>query len=63
MTKYVVLLVAIFLSSAAYACTAFFQYEEKSGMNKICYYDHLGDKVAINVKAHQLCPLTIKVRH
>ena len=33
--------------------------EETSGMNKICYYDCLGGKVAITIKSHKLCPLTI----
>jgi hypothetical protein len=34
-------------ASSAFAGTAFFKYERTSGMNKICYYDHLGSEVAI----------------
>jgi hypothetical protein len=45
------------LTKVAVMC--FSKGEQTSGMNKICYYDCLGDMVAINVKSHQLCPLTI----
>lgn len=34
--------------------------EEESGFHKICYYDCLGDKVAITIASTQLCPLTIQ---
>ena len=41
------------------AATCFFQYEQMSGMNKICYYDCLGSAYAITISAVTLCPLTI----
>lgn len=47
--------------SSAYAGMAFFKYEQTSGMNKMCFYDHLGSQVAINVKSYEQCPLTINV--
>jgi len=40
--------------------TCFHKGERTSGFNKICYYDCLGDTVALNVSAIQLCPLTIR---
>ncbi len=43
------------------AGTAFYVGEELSGMNKICYYEYLGSKIAITIKAIELCPLSIKV--
>ncbi len=52
---------AIVFASSAFAGTAFFKYERTSGMNKICYYDHLGSEVAITLKSTQLCPLQIQV--
>ncbi|MFC1796066.1 hypothetical protein ACFL1V_03115 [Pseudomonadota bacterium] len=51
------------IASQAWACTGFFKYEEVSGMNKLCYYDHLGSKVAINKKSYELCPISIRVPH
>lgn len=64
MKKLIVILIAtMVLFTTAYACTAFKSGETVSGMNKICYYDHLGSTVAFNVKSHQLCPLTIQVAH
>ena len=41
------------------AATCFFQYEQTSGMNKICFYDCLGSSYAITVSAVSLCPLSI----
>ena len=41
------------------AVTCFFQGEQTSGFNKICYYDCLGSMTAINVSSVSLCPLTI----
>ena len=48
--------------SVAYAGTAFLKGEKTSGMNKICFYDHLGSEVAITISATSLCPLTIDVK-
>jgi len=42
------------------AVTCFKSGERTDGMYKICYYDCLGSTVAITVKSHQLCPLSIK---
>jgi len=47
----------------AIACTAFYTHETASGMNKICYYDHLGSQVAMTVRNVDICPLTFKVKH
>lgn len=41
------------------AAVCFFQGEQRSGMNKICYYNCLGSTVAINVSSMAFCPLTI----
>ncbi len=54
-----VLLIA--LSFSATAGTAFFKYERISGMNKLCFYDHMGSEVAITIKSYKICPLTINV--
>lgn len=45
----------------AHAGTAFFSHEIISGMNKICFYDHMGSSVAITIGSNRLCPLTITV--
>ena len=57
--SYVLLLA---FASSAFAGTAFLKGEKTSGMNKICFYDHLGSEVAITVKSTDLCPLTIEVK-
>jgi hypothetical protein len=44
----------------AAAVTCFFQREETSGLNKICYYDCLGSPAAITIRASQICPVTIR---
>lgn len=49
------------LATFAYGGVAFLKGERVSGMNKICYYDHLGSDVAITVSSVALCPLTINV--
>ncbi len=33
--------------------------EENTGINKICYYDCLGNRSAITIKSYQLCPISI----
>jgi len=58
--KTLVLVLAL-ISSSAYAGTAFFKYERISGINKICFYDHLGSEVAITIKSYELCPLTLNL--
>jgi hypothetical protein len=61
MKKLTAAIFAIVFASSAFAGTAYFKYERTSGMNKICFYDHLGSEVAINVKSYDLCPVSIKV--
>lgn len=41
------------------AVICFFQYEQVSRMNKICYYDCLGSMAAITQSSISLCPLSI----
>jgi len=56
------LLALLLVSAAAHAGTAFYSHESSNGgMHKICYYDYLGDEVAITIGAVELCPLTIEV--
>jgi hypothetical protein len=40
--------------------TCFYKGEQRSNMNKICYYDCLGSAYAITVGAVELCPLSIQ---
>lgn len=42
------------------ALTCFKTGEQRSGMNKMCFYNCLGSTTAINVGAAELCPLTIE---
>ncbi len=52
----------LLMSGVAFAGTAFFTHETTSGgLHKVCYYDYLGDEVAITVRSHKICPLTIQV--
>jgi len=41
------------------AVICFFQYEQTSGTNKICYYNCLGSTAAITIPSFSLCPLSI----
>lgn len=59
MRKFIALLLLI--STPALAGTAFFSHEVISGMNKICYYNHMGSQVAITLRSTQICPVTITV--
>jgi hypothetical protein len=61
MKKTIIALSLAMFTASAVAGTAFFKHERTSGMNKICFYDHLGSEVAITIKAIELCPLTIEV--
>ena len=59
-----VLLTALMVWSInAFACYGYYSSEQISGMNKICWYNHLGSNAAYTVAIHQLCPRTINVRH
>jgi len=51
-------LAGLFFSNVALATMGFLKSERTSGMNKICYYDVLGDTYTLNIKAVELCPLT-----
>ena len=42
------------------AVTCFKTGERTSGMNKICYYDCLGNEAAITIRSTELCPLSIR---
>ena len=55
------ILLGIFIAGTAFAGTAFYKGERIDGLHKICYYDYLGDTVAITVKSHEVCPVTIQV--
>jgi len=61
MKKLILLAVLIGASIPAQAGMAFFKYERISGMNKICFYNHLGSEVAITITSYKLCPLSINV--
>ena len=39
---------------------AFYKGQVISGFNKICYYDRLGNMVAITIPAMQLCPQSLE---
>lgn len=56
-------LAAIFFTTEAYACTAFYKGEVIDGMYKICYYDHLGSRVALTKNSYELCPITVTWPH
>lgn len=56
-----IIVVTALVAIPAFAITAFYRGESVSGMSKICYYDALGDRVAITIGSTQLCPLTIEV--
>ena len=49
----------IYPTLTAKAVTCFKTGEERSGMNKICYYNCVGSRAAITVSAASLCPLSI----
>ena len=62
MKKLALIATTILASAAAYAGTAFFQYEiDSPGPTKQCVYDYLGSTYTITKKDYQLCPLTIQV--
>ena len=57
----IIMIAGLTAATVAHAGKAFFSHDEVSGLNRICYYDYLGSTVAITIKAHKLCPLTIEV--
>jgi len=46
--------------SLAAAATCFFDRDETSGLNKICFYKCASGPAAITIGAAKLCPLTIQ---
>lgn len=61
MRKLIALIALALVATLAQAGTAFLSGEMESGMHRICYYDHMGDTVAITIKWSRMCPLTIRV--
>lgn len=55
--------VLLFMSINAWACTAFYTGERISGMNKLCYFNHLGSDVVLTVRSIDLCPITVTWPH
>lgn len=52
----------LLLPSLAYAATAYFSHEVRTGgMTKQCVYTYLGSTYVITISAIKLCPLTIEV--
>ena len=49
----------LLFSTSAYAGSCMKSGEQKSGMNKICYYRCLSGTKAITVGALEFCPLSI----
>ncbi len=59
----IVLIIVIFgIVGTAYAARGFLIGQEDSGRYTICYYDCLGDTVAITIKYPRLCPITIECK-
>lgn len=60
--KHIIGLAILLGASAAFAGSAFFQYEVNTGgMTKQCVYDYLGSTYTITVSSVSMCPLTIPV--
>jgi hypothetical protein len=60
--KMLITLIALTLSAAAFAGTAFLKYERVTGMTKQCVYDYLGNEYTRTMRSTDLCPLSIEVR-
>ena len=45
-------------SSSSTATVAYFKYSKISGMNRICYYDRLGNIEAHTISSSQSCPIS-----
>ena len=50
----------IYPAKLANAETCFFQYEQISGLNKICHYSCTSGSYAITVSATKICPIHIQ---
>jgi hypothetical protein len=56
------ILAALLSSSASWAGTAFFQFEEQTGgFTKQCVYNYLGSIYTLTISNVALCPLTLEV--
>lgn len=53
----------VITSGFAYSCSGYYSHEEVSGMNKICYYNHLGSLAAVTYKSYQVCPYSVTFSH
>lgn len=62
MKKLILLMVALVASASAHAGTAYLTGEKVTGMTKQCFYDYLGSEYTRTIRAHELCPLSIRVR-
>ena len=55
---------ASLIGGAAHACLAsFIEESSPQGLTKICYYEHLGERIAITRQSYQRCDATIHVTH
>ncbi len=63
MKTLILVIVLALLAGSAFACTGFLTGSRVSGMSRVCYYNHLGDSVAITIKSTQLCPLNFRFPH
>ena len=45
------------------ACYAIYESDYVSGLNRVCFYDHLGSTYTITVDSVELCPQTTYVYH
>ena len=55
---YLTMVALAILATTAYGAYGILTGERTSGMNKICYYDVLGNTHTLNVKSYELCPLS-----
>ena len=44
-------------------CLAYLELQEPDGLHTICYYNHLGDTIAITINYYDTCPMQIQVPH
>jgi hypothetical protein len=51
-------LAVVTYTSSAIAATGFLKGERADGMSKVCYYDVLGERYELNLRAVDLCPLS-----
>jgi hypothetical protein len=54
-------LALVSFAESGLAATAYYSHEDISGLNKICYYTSSSGMVALTIRAHKVCPVSIKV--